>query len=590
MATLDSLNLDKNLYRILPTESDNLFAISPYEQKSMNDIASEGITSGELLGDISMVDGFLQSKNFVSGSTGWKLNNDGIIYATGAEISGTITATAGEIGGWTINTTSIYTGTEDHSGYTANAGDMTIYSSGTDASIHAKNFYIDTSGNLTCQSATIAGSTISTPTITGIQSGSEIAIQGWQQDMAFSASDYRVVAWASGTITLLDGTTYSITGANTGNMAALTYIYLDIGTSTTLLQTTTTASTAVGSGKILIAVAENNSDTSSKATFQVFGGKGGNLLAVDNIAANSASTNEFISNTAQIKNAIITDAKIDTLSANKIIAGSGIINALSVLTTLTMGSAGTDGTIQSYGWDGSVNGFQILGGGTPAISIIGGTIKGGSLNINDNAIIDTSGNMTVTSLKRNDFHWFTTFESVDGYSKITDGTGTVTATADGVVVATGNVTDNDTEIKKSLGDEISWDKNSKFKCEIIPANDEFQRIEIGIGTPGDYPHVAKHYSFFINGSDIYSLIADGSNEYETELQGITAGSTYLLEAALDVATGLVKFYINNSLVLTSDGDGTPAGDSSYSFYIRARTKENAVKTITMKWWDFWQAI
>lgn len=61
------------------------------------------------------------------------------------------------VGNWTVNTTSIYTGTEDHSGYTTNAGDITIYSDGSDASIHAKNFYIDTAGVLTAAGVTIDG-------------------------------------------------------------------------------------------------------------------------------------------------------------------------------------------------------------------------------------------------------------------------------------------------------------------------------------------------------------------------------------------------------------------------------------------------
>lgn len=81
----------------------------------------------------------------------------GALVATSATITGAITATSGAIGGWSINSTSIYTGTEDHSGYTANAGDITIYSNGTDSSIHAKNFYIDTSGNITATSVTLSG-------------------------------------------------------------------------------------------------------------------------------------------------------------------------------------------------------------------------------------------------------------------------------------------------------------------------------------------------------------------------------------------------------------------------------------------------
>ncbi len=69
---------------------------------------------------------------------------------------------------------------------------------------------------------------------------------------------------------------------------------------------------------------------------------------------------------------------VNSLAANKITAGTGIVNNLSVLSTLTMGSAATDGYIQSYGWNGTANGFQIKGGPTPAISLIGGTYTGGT--------------------------------------------------------------------------------------------------------------------------------------------------------------------------------------------------------------------
>lgn len=79
------------------------------------------------------------------------------LYADNVYLKGAILASSGAIGGWNINSTSMYTGTEDHSGYTTNAGDITIYSNGSDASIHAKNFYIDTNGDLTATSATLTG-------------------------------------------------------------------------------------------------------------------------------------------------------------------------------------------------------------------------------------------------------------------------------------------------------------------------------------------------------------------------------------------------------------------------------------------------
>jgi len=106
---------------------------------------------------------------------------------------------------------------------------------------------------------TIYGTTIDAPILTSLQSGSEISIQGWQHDMTFSSTDADIVAWTSGTITLLDGTTYSIDAGTTGNMTGTTYIFLDIIDSITVLQlsTDTVTDPPTGSGRILIAVAQD---------------------------------------------------------------------------------------------------------------------------------------------------------------------------------------------------------------------------------------------------------------------------------------------------------------------------------------------
>jgi hypothetical protein len=75
--------------------------------------------------------------------------------------------TAGQVGGWKIDSDSIFSGTKDTSGYST-AG-ITLYSGG---SIHAPQFYIDTSGNaffkgdITGASGTFSG-TLSGATITG---------------------------------------------------------------------------------------------------------------------------------------------------------------------------------------------------------------------------------------------------------------------------------------------------------------------------------------------------------------------------------------------------------------------------------------
>lgn len=245
-----------------------------------------------------------------------------------------------------------------------------------------------TIGNIKLSSGSISTSKIADGAITS--SLVNLAMRGWTFTGTFSATDYNTVAWTTGTFTASDGTSYSIGSGNTGNISALTYIYLDIAVSETVLQTTTTATTAVGNGKVLIAVAQNNSDTTSKAIFQVFGGSGGNSVMVDNIVANSASTNEFISNSAQLANAVVTNAKINTVSFDKATGG-----------TLTLGGSG------------NVSGVFSLKDSTGAEKIAmdnaGMTINSGKITIKDateTSIIDSTGlistaNFTVASATAN---------------------------------------------------------------------------------------------------------------------------------------------------------------------------------------------
>ena len=75
-------------------------------QTNMPNVADKG-TVKESGGSAKITQNSIQSVNYVSGQAGWYLSADGILRAVGAVISGTITATAGTIGGWTINATSI---------------------------------------------------------------------------------------------------------------------------------------------------------------------------------------------------------------------------------------------------------------------------------------------------------------------------------------------------------------------------------------------------------------------------------------------------------------------------------------------------
>jgi hypothetical protein len=240
--------------------------------------------------------------------------------------------------------------------------------------------------------------------IISVREGSELAIQNWQFSGVFSATNYRVVAWATGTLKLMNGQSYTISAGNTGNMTAVTYIYFDLAVSKTTLQVTTTAATAVGTNKILIAVAQNNSDITSDATFQVFGGTGGILIKADNIAANTVTANEIAANT-------ITANKLNITQLSAITADMGALTT----GTITLDSAGhikggqtayntgtgfflgysTDAYKFSIGnpagsyltWDGSaltVNGALVAGvGSSIAVAYLSGTLAQANLNVAD---------------------------------------------------------------------------------------------------------------------------------------------------------------------------------------------------------------
>ena len=228
----------------------------------------------------------------------WNYTTADFLTITNAAISGTLTASNIHIPD--INTTA-------NSFHAESDGDTWWGCTQTNwtANHENANAYILNTGEAKFKNVTLSTNV----TLSGLQSGSEIGIQGWQSTLIFSATDSDTVAWTAGAITLLDGTVYTISGGNTGNMAALTYIYLAIATSTTVLQTTTTATNAVGSGKILVAVAQNNTEVTKDATFQAFGGSGGigTFITADNIAADTITANEIAANT-------ITGTEILTMS------------------------------------------------------------------------------------------------------------------------------------------------------------------------------------------------------------------------------------------------------------------------------------
>jgi hypothetical protein len=272
-----------------------------------------------------------------SDATSFHVDVDGNQWSGGATLatatfsvtkSGLVTATSGVIAGWTIAATTLSSGS-----VSINSSTEQMLFGSASAPLTGDGIFIGKSTTYQFRAGSITGSkymlwdgsvfSIKGPVLTVLGAGSEIGIQGWQFSGVFSASDSDTVAWTSGTITLLDGTTYAINSGNTGNIAAVTYIYLDIAASTTVLQATTTAANAVGTGRILMCTAKNVADATKLATFQSFGGAtatAGTFITAANITALTITGDEIAANT-------ITAGKISVSQLSAITADLGAITA-----------------------------------------------------------------------------------------------------------------------------------------------------------------------------------------------------------------------------------------------------------------------
>ncbi len=96
--------------------------------------------------------------------------------------------------------------------------------------------------------------------------------QPFSSNIIFSAGSSDTVNTTSGIIQTLDTTSYGISSFSTGVMTVLSYIYLDLDISSSVLQITTTNSTAIGNRKILLATA-TPSTSGGLAVFNVFSGQ-----------------------------------------------------------------------------------------------------------------------------------------------------------------------------------------------------------------------------------------------------------------------------------------------------------------------------
>ena len=292
---------------LLARESDGAVAVAPNESniaenqsaapEASSDVGSGGsvettaVKSSGTLSD-TWINTFLRSTNWQPKKSGFTIDGQtGYAEFANVFITGGITATTGTIGGFDIGSDYIRDAANSMglASTVSGSDDVRFWAGNTYANRATAPFRVTEAGAVTASNITITGGSIEGTTTVGV-ANLNIANRGWIQTSVFSVSDADTVAWGAGTFTAADGTAYSISGGNTGNMAAKTYVYLDTAVSTTVYQTTTTATTAIGAGKVLIATAQNGT---GEAVFSVLAGAGGQNIDASSIVANSITANEL---------------------------------------------------------------------------------------------------------------------------------------------------------------------------------------------------------------------------------------------------------------------------------------------------------
>ena len=349
------------------------------------------VASGGAIADIT-IEHSIQSKNWSPKKVGFYIDGQtGYAEFSNVFVSGDIQALTGTIGGWTINATTLTGGnaTLGSTGVlTLGTTNDVVIASAVDATYriwvgHATAasapFSVTKAGAVAASNITITGGAVSGVPISSIPNSTvtDISILEMSHDLVFSVTDADTIAWALGTIIMSNGRTFSISAGNTGNMAALTYIYLDPAVSSTVLQTTTTYSTAMGANKRLIGTAQNNTVTASYIPY----GPGKPLIDGANIGALSIVAGNIAAST-------ITAGKMSVSTLSSIVADIGTITAGSISVvnggnTIGLTPAGTNaifsGTTGSPEFKVTPAGAMTASNATITGSITGSTITGSTI-------------------------------------------------------------------------------------------------------------------------------------------------------------------------------------------------------------------
>ncbi len=534
---------DKSLNRdIVPQQSPTVYNVN--DQTAAQNLSFGSLTTGDHSNTFGSdpKDGiWLGAEKFSDAP--FRVTQQGVMYASAANIAGTINASVGTIGGWTVGANVISAGSGSAvvglDSTVSGADDIRIYAGSTPP--NSAPFKVTEAGAVTASNITITGGSVAASTLSGAvpQANLNVANRNWVQTCAFTVTDADTIAWGTGTFTSADGTAYSISAGNTGNMAAKTYVYLDTNVSTTVYQTTTTAATASGAGKVLIAVCQN---ATGEAKFMLFNDNSYNIDAA-NIVANSITANELSTSI--------------TYAGEIIISPNGDIRS------------GQTGYNTGTGW------FIGNPSGTAKMSIGDGGVTDYMLWNGEN--LNLSGTNVSSVVARSNAFFTKNFflgSYLDGITA-NPGTGIITRKLVNTLIDSGSTDGAGVQLgsdsvgyKPGSSTLSDWDNDYDFTVRAafvgITGN---ANAGVGIGDPvtagAATVNTNRGFRFYLIGTTLYASNGDNTNETRTDVSsGITVTSFNTYRIVYTHAVN-VKFYINDVLVATHTTN-LPSGNTVFT--------------------------
>lgn len=244
----------------------------------------------------------------------------------------------------------------------------------------------------------------------------------------------------------------------------------------------------------------------------------------------------------------------------------------------------------SLGWRLTAEGDLEASSGT-----FRGSIVGSSINIPNATTplfsVDAAGNVVARSLRRSDFHWFTFFESIDGYQQVTIGTGSYSVSRDGVTLASGATQFSEAQLVKgySGGANTSflWTKKRSVKFQFSVSAITNQNVYIATGSIDGVTD--NHFGIYIENAAIYGTCANGTTQTTTTLStNAVAGTRYTFEVVFTPGVD-VKYYLDGVLKGTATTN-LPSG-SDFPFVLfdgKIICTAAADKQMIINYFDIWQ--